>query len=630
MAIFRAWRLLVTDAIVLHAFDYLESSRILRLVTREPACAACSRRARVDPRAASAARSICSRRGRAQLYAKPGRDLDTLSAFDVTLSAAELADDLGRFTGASAIAELTLRFGRDAADPRCSTRVVDALDAIARAPPRSRARRTLAGAWRIVAELGLRPRRSTSAPNVTRRSPPTSTALFSHPAGGALCARCGRLARGGPRCFRRGARRRCAIGSLGAHASARPTPSRSRAPAPAARVSHASISTDGRPLRAFERLGARQLVEPDERGDDPRHGGAHRSRQDDARARAHRRRHRSAAGREAARHHDRARLRAARARRLGTIGVVDVPGHEAFVRTMVAGATGIDLALLVVAADEGVMPQTREHLAILDCSACGRASSRSPRPISSTTIGSRSSRGRAIGVARRRARRRADRRRLRRDGRRVRRAARRVCAAAARPSRRARRGSVPHADGSRVHDRGTGTVVTGTVWSGRSTRREVRALPVATAPCACAAFRRTARGRSTAAPAAGRDRARRRRRRRRRTRRGRSSGRDAWRPPSSPRRRALLPTPLAPVGRALVCDLHVGTSEVGARIVATAATGRPGEPFGRRSCSTSRSSLRAGDRFVLRASAPLNTIAGGVVDRPAAHRGAGVRSGPLG
>ncbi len=51
---------------------------------------------------------------------------------------------------------------------------------------------------------------------------------------------------------------------------------------------------------------------------------------------------------------------------VGVAGVVDVPGHEAFVRTMVAGATGIDLALLVVAADEGVMPQTREHLAILE------------------------------------------------------------------------------------------------------------------------------------------------------------------------------------------------------------------------------------------------------------------------
>ena len=50
---------------------------------------------------------------------------------------------------------------------------------------------------------------------------------------------------------------------------------------------------------------------------------------------------------------------------IGTIGVVDVPGHEGFVRTMLAGASGIDLAMLVVAADEGVMPQTREHLEIL-------------------------------------------------------------------------------------------------------------------------------------------------------------------------------------------------------------------------------------------------------------------------
>jgi selenocysteine-specific elongation factor len=47
------------------------------------------------------------------------------------------------------------------------------------------------------------------------------------------------------------------------------------------------------------------------------------------------------------------------------LSVVDVPGHERFVRTMVAGATGIDLFLLVVAADDGVMPQTREHLSVL-------------------------------------------------------------------------------------------------------------------------------------------------------------------------------------------------------------------------------------------------------------------------
>ncbi len=48
------------------------------------------------------------------------------------------------------------------------------------------------------------------------------------------------------------------------------------------------------------------------------------------------------------------------------VGIVDVPGHERFVKNMLAGVGGIDVALLIVAANEGVMPQTREHLAILD------------------------------------------------------------------------------------------------------------------------------------------------------------------------------------------------------------------------------------------------------------------------
>ena len=50
----------------------------------------------------------------------------------------------------------------------------------------------------------------------------------------------------------------------------------------------------------------------------------------------------------------------------GRLGFVDVPGHERLVHNMLAGATGIDFVLLVVAADDGPMPQTREHLAIVD------------------------------------------------------------------------------------------------------------------------------------------------------------------------------------------------------------------------------------------------------------------------
>jgi len=48
------------------------------------------------------------------------------------------------------------------------------------------------------------------------------------------------------------------------------------------------------------------------------------------------------------------------------VGIVDVPGHERFIKNMLAGVGGIDLALLIIAANEGMMPQTREHLAILD------------------------------------------------------------------------------------------------------------------------------------------------------------------------------------------------------------------------------------------------------------------------
>ena len=55
------------------------------------------------------------------------------------------------------------------------------------------------------------------------------------------------------------------------------------------------------------------------------------------------------------------------------VSIIDVPGHERFIKNMLAGVGGVDLALFVIAADEGVMPQTREHLAILDLLGVDRA-----------------------------------------------------------------------------------------------------------------------------------------------------------------------------------------------------------------------------------------------------------------
>src|SRR5678815_1971564 len=108
--------LVVTDAIVLHAFDYLESSRILRLVTREAGVrSVLARGARRSKRRFGSALDLFAQ-GSAELYVKVGRELDTLGGFDVVRARPQLAERLERFAGASAIAELTLRFARDAAE----------------------------------------------------------------------------------------------------------------------------------------------------------------------------------------------------------------------------------------------------------------------------------------------------------------------------------------------------------------------------------------------------------------------------------------------------------------------------------------------------------------------------------
>ena len=148
------------------------------------------------------------------------------------------------------------------------------------------------------------------------------------------------------------------------------------------------------------------------------------------------------------------------------LSVVDVPGHERFVRTMVAGATGIDLFLMVVAADDGVMPQTREHAAVL--AALGVTRGRGgdhAAPTSPTPRGASAEAAALLPGARDRAglRRRAARGSTR-------------CAPRSTASPRACRGAPAPAAALRLHVdrsftiRGAGTVVTGTLWAGSAER----------------------------------------------------------------------------------------------------------------------------------------------------------------
>lgn len=186
--------LVVSEAIVLHAFDYLESSRILRLATRE---------AGVQSVVARGARRSKSRfgtaldlfvQGTAHFSVHRGRELHTLTSFDISRTRPSLATGFGRFTGAEAIAELALRFGGDEPHPEVYDAMEGALDELAAASDAEAGERALAGAWRIVSALGFAPALDSCATcdaEVSREE----SAAFSAAAGGVLCARCATLAR---------------------------------------------------------------------------------------------------------------------------------------------------------------------------------------------------------------------------------------------------------------------------------------------------------------------------------------------------------------------------------------------------------------------------------------------------
>ena len=242
--------LLATDAVVLHAFDYMETSRILRLVTREAGVqSVLAKGARRAQRKYGSALDLFAE-GAAQLYTKEGRDLHTLSSFDVTRARPELAEDLGRFTGAAAVAELTLRFSpRDESHPALYDAVVAVFDALGRAEAGRTREVGVAGTWRLIGELGFAPALdacSACHADVPRDEP----AMFSHPAGGVLCARCARTVPGSrvvPAAARDSLR-----AWLGAETHALGDDAQARAHQRLLREFVAEHLNDGRPLRAFE------------------------------------------------------------------------------------------------------------------------------------------------------------------------------------------------------------------------------------------------------------------------------------------------------------------------------------------------------------------------------------------
>jgi DNA repair protein RecO (recombination protein O) len=185
-----------TEAIVLHAFDYLESSRIIRLLTRNAGVQSVLARGARKSRGRYGSALDLFAEGTAQIYMKPGRELHNLSSFEIARSRDALAHDVGRFTAASAIAELALRFVGEEENALLYDTISDVLDRIARADAERTIAEGLAGCWRIVSVLGFTPELSScSLCHTPLRD--ADDAVFAHSSGGIVCSSCARLTPGG-------------------------------------------------------------------------------------------------------------------------------------------------------------------------------------------------------------------------------------------------------------------------------------------------------------------------------------------------------------------------------------------------------------------------------------------------
>lgn len=244
-------RLLESDCLVLHSFDYRETSRIVRIATRDAGVLSVIARGARRPKSPFGSAIDLFTSGVAHVRVHPTRDLHALTGFDATRTRSALAGSLARFTAASAVAELCLRFAREDDSGRVHDAATAALDAIGVAAPEAVPAIALAGAWRVVAELGFAPSLDQCA-SCHAALAPNDAVTFDHRAGGALCARCARCERLGPRGRQLPAEARETLRAwLGGAESALHDASARRAHQRLLREFLEEHMGDGRPLRAF-------------------------------------------------------------------------------------------------------------------------------------------------------------------------------------------------------------------------------------------------------------------------------------------------------------------------------------------------------------------------------------------
>lgn len=180
---------LVSDAsLVLQAFPYSETSKVLRLLMREHGVRSVIAKGALRPRSRYGGILEPFTEGIATTYLKDGRELQTLSGFDLIRSRQRLGTDLVRFGAASLLAELVLRTASETSDPGLYDQVRDALDRVETADLRIDSV-ALAEAWSLVARLGFAPS-LTECIACGRGLGAGEEASFDFSAGGVRCDEC--------------------------------------------------------------------------------------------------------------------------------------------------------------------------------------------------------------------------------------------------------------------------------------------------------------------------------------------------------------------------------------------------------------------------------------------------------
>src|SRR6266403_2023301 len=353
--------LVTTPALVLQTYRYSETSKVVRLATRDLGVHSAIAKGVLRPKSRFGAGLELLSEGVAQLYFREARELHTLGAFDLVNLRRDLAGDVGRFAGAAALAEVMLKMAPPAPLPAAYDTLIAALDVLEAASPERVDATATRAMWRLVAVLGFEPSLTACVRDGAAIEPGEAPVLFSVADGGVCCLRCLQApsprqppSRLPPQAYRdllalndprmelpsldlphAAAHRRLVArfvryhlaeaGSLSAHLHSDSL--RRFVIGTAGHIDHGKTAL----VKALTGVDTDRWEEEKRRGITIDLGFAPLALGDAIQA-----------------------------------SLVDVPGHEGFVRNMLAGATGIDVALLVIAADEGIMPQTEEHLAIVE------------------------------------------------------------------------------------------------------------------------------------------------------------------------------------------------------------------------------------------------------------------------